>query len=169
MRVLPLELSFLQSHKLLCSVMIYIWVFHIHYDREEKWLTHSSTFTDPSTPATQTGWRESTSIWQCPGTPLKDKTTTIRLHFPASCPPYSSGHVHSNPILSPSTSVFIQYHFIRSIRVHDMWISHCSQSSGSCLENTKDCRNIAGRGKNRTSPFNKVDIRWPHNQSCLQC
>ncbi len=51
--------------------------------------------------------RESTLIWPFPARPLKDKTTTIRLHFPASCPPHSSGYVHSNPILSPSTFVFI--------------------------------------------------------------
>lgn len=165
--MLPLELSLLQSHKLPCSVVIHIRVFHIRFDREEKWLTHFSTFTDPSTLATQTGWRESTSICQCPGTPLKDKTTTIRLHIPASYPPHISGYVHSNPILNLSTSVFIQYHSIRSIRVH-VKKSHCSQSLGSCLENTKHCRNTAGRGQNRTSRFNKADTGWPHSQSRLQ-
>lgn len=118
---LPLEGSFhfqLQYHKQLSSVMIHILVPHIHYDREEKWLAHFSTFTDPSTLDTQTQWKGvSTSIWPYPGIPLKDKTTTIKLHIPASYSPHSSGYMHTNPILSHSTSVFTEYHFIRSIKL----------------------------------------------------
>lgn len=38
---------------------------------------------------------ESTSIWPVPaGAPLKDKTTTIRLRFPASCRPFDWGYVN---------------------------------------------------------------------------
>lgn len=71
----------LQYHKLLCSVMIPILVRHIDYDREEKWLTRFSTFTDLSRPPYPvTVKRESTSIWLGQRIPLKDETTTISLH-----------------------------------------------------------------------------------------
>lgn len=152
--MLPLELSLLQSHKLPCSVMIHIRVFHIRFDREEKWLTHSSTFTDPSTLATQTGWRESSSICQCPGTPLKDKTTTIRLHFPASSPPHISGYVHSNPILSLSTSVFIQYHSIRSAwYVKKVTVPSLRVRAWKTLNTAETLQ--AG---------DSIDTGWPHSQ-----
>lgn len=51
----------------------------------------------PSTVAAQTqrARGESTSILPVPGgAPLKDKTTTIRLRFPASCCPFGWGYVH---------------------------------------------------------------------------
>lgn len=61
---------------------------------------------------------ESTSILPVPGgAPLKDKTTTIRLRFPASCRPFSRGYVHRGKKINfsddPATSVFTRYQSIR--------------------------------------------------------
>lgn len=78
----------------------------MRYDREEKRLAHFSSSADPSTVAAQTqrARGESTSIRPVPGgAPLKDKTTTIRLRFPASCRPFSWGYVHLGKKKSPTT------------------------------------------------------------------
>lgn len=115
--------------------------------------------------ATQTRWkkkrkkkRESTSIWPFPGTPLKDKTTTIRLHFSASCPPHSSGYVHSNPYFKTPPHLY-SYSIILSRAKESAWYvnkSQLSHSSGSCSgkknkkRGPKDCRSIAGRGQSET-------------------
>lgn len=49
----------LQHHDLLHTVTLNIRVLRMRYDREEKWLTHFPSSTDPSTLAMRTQRRES--------------------------------------------------------------------------------------------------------------
>lgn len=159
-----------QGRKMTYSLLHFYWPFHPRYPDTVK--------------------RESTSIWPYPGTPLKDKTTTIRLHFPASCCPHSSGYVHSNPIFKPLHICIHTISFYQECRsLRDMWISQrvrtlwvrawkTPETAEALLEGDRIRLNISikrtgddhkinpafgvrAAGGNNSSPFNPLKKRAP--------